>query len=85
MPWSILRIILILLVIRALWKLLRGVLEGAGYGRVEDGRRNAPGVKLVRDPVCGVFVPPASALILRSGGETLYFCSEKCRQEWNRR
>lgn len=84
MTWSLLRIILILVVLRALWRLLKGVLEGAGVTRRVDGEA-APSVKLVRDPICGMFVPPASALVLRSGGQTLYFCSEKCRQEWNRR
>ncbi|HXW07961.1 MAG TPA: hypothetical protein VD833_22210 [Vicinamibacterales bacterium] len=83
MVLSLLRIILILLVIRAVWKLLKGVLEGAGYRRVDGAV--PPSVKLVRDPVCGMFVPPANALISRSGGQTLYFCSEKCREEWGRR
>jgi len=51
--------ILILLAVRALSRLLRGVLEGAGYRR-----EMAPpqGVGLVRDPVCGVFVVPGQAL-----------------------
>jgi YHS domain-containing protein len=83
MVLSLLRIILILLVLRALWRLLKGVLEGAGYRRVDGA--TPPSVKLVRDPVCGMFVPPASALVARSGGQTVYFCSEKCREEWGRR
>jgi YHS domain-containing protein len=83
MVWSLLRIILILLVVRAVWRLLKGVLEGAGYQRVEGA--SPPGVKLVRDPICGIYVPPSSALIARSGSQTVYFCSEKCRQEWTRR
>jgi YHS domain-containing protein len=79
----ILRIILILVLIRALWRLLRGVLEGAGYLRTSAP---APrGLKLVRDPVCGVFVSPAQALAARAAGETAYFCSEKCRKEWEER
>ncbi|HSC28689.1 MAG TPA: hypothetical protein VLD67_15540 [Vicinamibacterales bacterium] len=82
MTW-VLRILLILLVIRALWKLLKGVLEGAGYRQV-DGVPPA-GVRLVRDPVCGVYVSPARALVARAGGETAYFCSEECRRQWERR
>jgi YHS domain-containing protein len=79
----VLRIILILVVIRALWRLFRGVLEGAGYGKI--GSAHAPGVKLVRDPVCGVFVAPGQALAARAAGETAYFCSERCRKQWERR
>ena len=53
-----------------------------------QGRRDgAPqkSVGLVRDPVCGVFVVPGQALALGSGSTTRYFCSEKCRREWQRR
>ena len=82
MTW-ILRIILLLLIVRALWKLLRGVLEGAGYAQI--GSRTPQGVKLVRDPVCGIFVSPSQALVARASGQTAYFCSEKCRREWEAR
>jgi YHS domain-containing protein len=75
----LLRIILILLIVRALWLLVRGILEGVGYRMLDP---SPPGVKLVRDPVCGVFVTPGRALTERSGGETAYFCSEKCRNQW---
>jgi hypothetical protein len=71
--------VLILLLIRALSKLFRGVIEGAGYGR---GQSPQHGVNLVRDPVCGVFVVPGQALTSGTGSETRHFCSEKCRKEW---
>lgn len=73
--------ILIVLLVRAISRLARGVLEGAGY------RRDAgvPGVALVKDPVCGVFVVPGQALALGSGRDARFFCSEKCRQAWRSR
>lgn len=77
----ILRIILLLIIIRLLWKFIRGVLEGAGV--VQSPRHASVG--LVRDPVCGVFVVPSKALTSGSGSQTRYFCSEKCRAEWSRR
>ena len=43
------------------------------------------GVKLERDPVCGTYVSPSKAPALRVGGETIYFCSDKCRRQWERR
>jgi YHS domain-containing protein len=75
--------ILVIVVLRALSRLLRGVLEGAGYRPVSGG--GPPGVPLVRDPVCGVFVVPGQALTAQRGGATQYFCSEQCRQAWGRR
>lgn len=82
MSW-VLRIILILVLIRAMWRLLRGILEGAGYQQI--GSTQPQGVKLVRDPVCGVFVAPGQALAARAAGHTVYFCSERCREQWERR
>ena len=74
--------ILILLVVRAVSRLLRGVLEGAGYRHEVSGQKGMP---LVRDPVCGVYVVPGQALTTGSGMATKYFCSEKCRKEWGKR
>jgi uncharacterized protein len=71
--------VLFLLVVRALSRLIRGMLEGAGY--TKDPPK--PSVRLVRDPVCGMYVVPADALVGRRGAETKYFCSEKCRREWS--
>jgi YHS domain-containing protein len=73
--------ILILLVVRALSRLVRGVLEGAGYQREVSAQKGMP---LVRDPVCGVFVVPDKAVTTGTGLATKYFCSEKCRREWTK-
>ncbi len=76
--WSV----LILLLIRTVSRLARGVIEGAGYSR---DPRNVQGVALVKDPVCGVFVVPGKALALGSGRDAKFFCSEKCRQAYRTR
>jgi YHS domain-containing protein len=70
--------ILILVVTRAVWRLVAGMLEGAGVTQ----RTIPPAVTLVRDPVCGMFVAPSKALVAGSGADAKYFCSEKCRREW---
>ena len=73
--------ILLLLVARAFWKIMDGIIEaGGGTSR---SKRRVPGVKLERDPVCGTFVAPQTALSLTSGGSNHYFCSEKCRREFS--
>jgi YHS domain-containing protein len=45
-------------------------------------REDASPVKLVRDPVCGTYVSPESALSSRSSNGVAYFCSQTCRDKW---
>jgi YHS domain-containing protein len=59
-----------------------GILEGA---RNQPRREVKSGVRLVRDPVCGTYVAPKSALSVTAGGGTHYFCSEKCLAEFRRK
>jgi len=75
--------ILFLLIAHTFWRVLDGVIEGAG-GTRKRKRAIRPSVKLVRDPVCGTFVAPRQELSLTARGETHYFCSEKCRREYKR-
>jgi YHS domain-containing protein len=80
---TLLLLILIVFLIRAVRRLLSGVIEGASTGSGERARGRRPAaVKMVADPVCGTFVIPGKALQLAKGRETLYFCSEKCRDQW---
>lgn len=73
--------VLFILVARALWKLVDSIIEGSRG--VEGGRRGrVPGVRLVRDPVCGTYVPPRAALSVTASGTTHYFCSERCLNEY---
>jgi uncharacterized protein len=86
----LLRIALILLlgmlVLRALGKVLAGLIAGASP---DQGRRSGPperGVQMVRDPVCGTFLPPETAVSLAErSGAVRYFCSEKCRDAYKAR
>ena len=75
--------ILILVAARIFWKVMDALIEGAG-GR--SGRQRSPSaVKLVRDPVCGTYVSPGNSLSVEAGGTTHFFCSERCRTEFQRR
>jgi hypothetical protein len=77
----LLRILLVILIVRAVWRLLRGVVQGL------DGRGSATlekGIALARDPVCGTYVVRSRALTVGSGDEALFFCSEKCRSQYQR-
>jgi YHS domain-containing protein len=75
-------LVLAIIIARLLWRFVRAILDGAGVLR---GDASPAAVKLVRDPVCGIFVAPAQALTAGSGAETRYFCSEKCRKQWSGR
>jgi len=78
--------LLVLLALRALGKLLAGMIAGASP---EQGRPGGPperGVQMVRDPVCGTFLPPDAAVsVTERGGAVRYFCSEKCRDSYTAR
>ena len=86
----LLRVVLVfllaMLLLRALGKLLGGLIAGASP---EQGRRSGPpqrGVQMVRDPVCGTFLPPDTAVSLTGrDGAIRYFCSEKCRNSFRAR
>lgn len=75
--------ILLLLVARAFWRLMDGVIEAFG-GTKRTPRRDETAMKLVKDPVCGTHVSTASAVQLAAGGRTHYFCSETCRDRFRR-
>lgn len=77
----LLRLILLLVILRALYMLLRGVWRGVvDAARVPADDTRATKGTLVRDPVCGTFVVRERSLSARSGGSTQYFCSEDCRR-----
>jgi YHS domain-containing protein len=62
----------------AVWLALRWLARALG------GRPAAParGGTMKRDPVCGTYVAPEVSFPEIRGGQTLYFCSEHCRQEY---
>jgi uncharacterized protein len=81
----ILRLILLAVLIWIIWRFLGGIIDGLRPEDERAKRGKAASVPLVRDPVCGTYVVRANALTVGSGGQTHYFCSEKCRDEFRRR
>ena len=72
--------LLIVLLARSFWKFVGNVIDGASSTTRGPARRPQRGVPMVRDPVCGTFVVPSSALTLTVQGQMKHFCSEKCRR-----
>jgi YHS domain-containing protein len=77
----LLEVIVLLLVIRAAWRAIGGMMSISAGARRTTASGEPRAVKLVRDPVCGTYVSPDSAI---SDGKE-YFCSEKCRNEYQSR
>jgi len=48
-------------------------------------RTPARSVSMVRDPVCGTFLLPDHAIALPDKRGPLYFCSERCRDQYRAR
>jgi YHS domain-containing protein len=78
----ILRLVLVLIVVRLVWRFLAGVIDGLTPAAPRSTKK--PSVPLVRDPVCGTYVVRAKALTIEAKGQTQYFCSERCRDEYTR-
>jgi hypothetical protein len=87
------RVLLYLIVGVIILSLLRSVLEFVGKAFTSasspdpaDPRRPAGQTSqpqtLKKDPVCGTFVSPATAMQKSKGGETYYFCSAECRDKF---
>ena len=52
-------------------------------GKPQPSPPAPPTGELKKDPVCGTYVPAATAISKRSGGQTLYFCSTNCRDKYS--
>jgi uncharacterized protein len=39
---------------------------------------------MVKDPVCGTYVPMGDAVRKTIGGRTLYFCSQECLSQYKK-
>jgi YHS domain-containing protein len=79
----VIRFILFLLfvafVLRSLTRLARGIADGM---RDPAAPKPPAAVPLVRDPICGTYVVPSSALSAGAGSQMKFFCSENCRRAY---
>ena len=76
----------LLLIISALWIVRRflGMLFGEPQKQAQPRREemSSPGSKMVRDPVCGMYMDPRLELRLENKQGTFYFCSDECRRKY---
>lgn len=74
----LIRVLLVFFVISALLSIVRGLLNPTTPNRRQARGNPPPGGRLIKDPICGIYVAESSAL---QAGEN-YFCSEECRQKF---
>ncbi len=82
---AIVAVTLIWAILRAVRNFFRGPAQtfvGAGKGR--GAAPPAAGGETARDPVCGMFVSTELSHRLVEDGKTLHFCSEKCRESYQK-
>ena len=78
---AVLELVLIVLVARAFWRVVGGIVEGVtGGGRTTHVPDR--GVPMVRDPVCGTFVSREHARSIMDGSTRVFFCSENCLEKY---
>lgn len=72
------RLVFYILLVLIIYYLLRGLLGPKPKGR--DLREFED--ELVKDPVCGIYIPKNKAISVRVGGTKVYFCSKECREKY---
>ncbi len=80
------RLILIALLISLAIKILSvvGRYLNSQFGKPQvKGPENSTSVnEMVRDPVCGLYIPSDGSVALIDKGKVVHFCSEKCRKRY---
>jgi uncharacterized protein len=87
--WT-LNIIVLLLLLRLVLRFVLGLFQGladpsaGSKSRASSARGGGPAKiagELVKDPLCGTYIPRDTAIAARLGGETRYYCSVTCRDK----
>lgn len=82
MLWFLLRLALLCIlfvIVRRLWIFLSEAVKSEG------GLPPRPKIEtetMVRDPECGLHLPPGDALTASIDDQRFYFCSRECRDTW---
>jgi len=87
MTW-LLRLLFLLMIFLLIQKVIsyifRGLFSSGGWkqtNEVSSGNKAIRG-RMVKDPQCGMYVASSLALSVQEKGQTLFFCSEDCRNTY---
>ena len=79
---SVVLISVLRMVIGAATKAFGGLFSSPAQRRASAASTGAhKGGELKRDPVCGTYILPDTAVTKTVGGEVVYFCSPACRDK----
>jgi YHS domain-containing protein len=82
----ILKLVIGIIVIYLLAKLVRKGLPAVGGKRGPSKiSKPAAGEELVEDPQCHAYVPISQAIRTEVDGKILFFCSQKCLEQYGKR
>jgi YHS domain-containing protein len=73
--------ILFVAAIYIIFKSIRGLFSPVKT-RVGHETRPAEGGEMIQDPVCGIYIPKVKAIEGRVKGETHFFCSPQCLEQY---
>jgi YHS domain-containing protein len=82
----IFKLIIGIVVTYLLYKLIRGGFPAVG-GKPGPAKIKNPtvGEELVEDPECHAYVPVSQAVRLEIDGKKVYFCSQKCLEQYRKK
>jgi len=75
------RLLLLVIVGFLVYSVVVALLRGLGRRPTAPAHeKSAEGETMVKDPVCGTYLPRSDALTGTVSGETRYYCSQECRE-----
>ena len=78
----IIKVAIVALVCYVLYRLFMNDNKKKTEKEAEKRKKRMESGEMVKDPVCGTYVEKDSAITVKNGDQTLYFCSYECRQKY---
>jgi len=75
------RQIIILILLSLIVYMIKKLFRQPQPTKKENSKRQA-GEHMVKDPVCNLYIPESEAVKKVVEGKTVYFCSNKCAEEF---
>ena len=89
--YILVRLIKILVIVVIIYVLYKALWKGEPFGFLRNKKkRRVPQTpqkaieEMKKDPVCGTYIPVHEARTLNSGNEIQYFCSEECKEKFQK-
>jgi YHS domain-containing protein len=74
--------LVLFLIVRYIVKSIWGSMNSPVASRGDAASRTPAGGELKKDPVCGIYVAPATSVTKTVKGQQMFFCSTACRDKY---